>query len=502
MPLPSPLEDRHRSKPTRFGPFLASALTVPMVSITVLPLSLAYQVGRRVLRPFMGSGDKQDEISIDSGYQVDPSQIIPHADRTYDVVILGATGFTGYLSARYLAESYGQKDISWAIAGRSQEKLDAVKQRLAADLKNDDLLHIPTILVDTSVPLTLPALVSQTRSVATTAGPYTLYGSHVVEMCAKFGTHYVDITGEADWVKAMVMKWQETAQDTGAKLISFCGHDSIPWDLCVMKLQQELREQCGDDLKTVTFWDEIKGAAPGGTLATIYNAIDGKSVKAPRGAFDPFLRLPDGSKSAYVTTLENPTFIAPSTSPWDGDKQRWTAPFIMAGVNGQVVRWSHALRQDGNPSLTYREMQVCPDFRGAFMNFFGLLTFGTLLLNPLTSSLMKRYVLPKPGTGPSMEKMVNKHFLCIYGEGIGAKGNRAETIMYFPRDVGCLDTSRMLIESALCLVKDESKLAQKGGGFFTPSTGMGQPLLDRLINTGTHFSTRVVKKEEMTKSKL
>eukprot|EP00977_Amphora_coffeiformis_P005335 scaffold1140_cov157-Amphora_coffeaeformis.AAC.11 len=401
-------------------------------------------------------------------------------------------------------QTYGTaKDVKWALAGRSQDKLDQVKQRLATELKNDDLLKIPTILVDTSVPATLPALVAQTRSVATTAGPYTLYGSHVVEFCAKFGTHYVDITGEVDWVKAMVMKWQETAQTTGAKLISFCGHDSIPWDLCVMKLQQELREQCGDDLKTVTFWDEMKNAAPGGTYATAVNALDDKSnIKAPRGAFDPFLRLPDGTKSKHIAKVQNPTFISPSQSPWDAGKQRWTAPFVMAGVNGQVVRWSHALRQDGNPSLTYREMEVHHDFRGAFVNFFGLFTFGTLLLNPLTSSIMKRYVLPKVGSGPSMDTMLNKHYLCIYGEGIGAKGNTAECTMYFPRNVGCLDTSRMLVESALCLVKDESKVPQKGGGFWTPATGMGQPLLDRIVKTGTHFSTRVVKKEEMAKSKL
>ena len=503
-PVSPPLEDRHRTKPTRFGPFAATALTVPIVSVTILPLSLMYQLGRRVLKPLLGSG-KQEEISIDSGYQVDPSQIIPHSDRSYDVVILGATGFTGYLAARYLAETYGTaKDVKWAIAGRSQEKLDQVKQRLATELKNDDLLKIPTILVDTSVPATLPALVSQTRSVATTAGPYTLYGSHVVEFCAKFGTHYVDITGEVDWVKAMVMKWQETAQKTGAKMISFCGHDSIPWDLCVMKLQHELRERCGDDLKTVTFWDEVKNAAPGGTYATIVNALDDKSIKTERGPFDPFLRLPDGTKSAFVTKVQNPTFISPSKSPWDAGKQRWTAPFVMAGVNGQVARWSHALRQDGNPALTmtYREMQVYHDFQGAFMGFFGLFTFGTLMLNPLTSSIMKRYVLPKVGSGPSMDTMLNKHYLCIYGEGIGAKGNIAECTMYFPRNVGCLDTSRMLVESALCLVKDESKVPEKGGGFWTPSTGMGQPLLDRIIKTGTHFSARVVKREEISKSKL
>ena len=115
---------------------------------------------------------------------------------------------------------------------------------------------------------------------------------------------------------------------------------------------------------------------------------------------------------------------------------------------------------------------------------------------------MKKYVLPKPGDGPSMDKMVNKHYLTIYGEGIGVQGNRAECIMYFPRDVGCLDTSRMLIESALTLVQDEEELPAVGGGFWTPSTAMGQALLDRLVATGTHFSMQVIKKEEMVQAKL
>ena len=512
-PLKIPNQEHHRPKPTPFGPFAATALSVPLISVTVLPLSVIYQAGRTILSSVTSRSNSKNQkstISIDSGYKVDPSQIIPRAQRTYDVVVLGATGFTGYLAARYLCQTYGCRDdnVKWAIAGRSQAKLDKVKERLATELNMPEArTNIDTLIVDTSIPATLPNLVAQAKCVATTAGPYTLYGSHVVEFCAKFGTHYVDITGEVDWVKAMVVQWQSTAQQTGAKLISFCGHDSIPWDLCVYKMQQEMQEKCQDDLATVTFWDEMRGEAPGGTLATVLNSIEGNSVRAPRGDFDPFLKLPDGSKSKFVAKAQNPSFIAKSNSPWDkaGGKtysNRWTAPFLMAGINSQVVRWSHALRRSGNPSLVYREMQVCPDFRAAFLSFFGLAAFGTMLLNPLTSTLMKKYVLPKPGDGPSMDKMVKKHYLTIYGEGIGVKGNRAECIMYFPRDVGCLDTSRMLIESALTLVQDEEKLPSVGGGFWTPSTAMGQRLLDRLVDTGTHFLLRVVKKEEVTRAKL
>jgi short subunit dehydrogenase-like uncharacterized protein len=499
--LPTPLQDRHRAKPHSLTSFLTTALAVPIVSVTVLPLSIVYQVGRRLLQPLFSS--KKDGPPLDSGYQVTAEQHIPMAARPYDVVVLGATGFTGALAVRYLVETYGvNSDVKWAIAGRSQAKLDRLKEDLALELGKDEIRSIATIIVDTAIAATLPTLVSQTRCVATTAGPFTLYGSSVVEFCAKFGTHYVDITGEVDWVKAMVVQWSETAQASGAKMIPFCGHDSIPWDLCVMKLQETLQKECGDDLQTVTFWDEVRGAAPGGTIATALNMVAGKSIQAPRVAFDPFLKLPDGSKSAFVSKAQNPVFLAKADSPWEGSHTkttRWTMPFVMAAVNGSIVRWSHALRQSGSPALTYREYQVCPDFKSAFVNYASLALLGTMLLNPLTLPLMKRFVLPKPGDGPSMKKMLHKHYMCIYGEGIGSGGNRAECIMYFPRDVGCLDTSRMLVESALCLVKDD--LPVKEGGFSTPSTGMGQALLDRLVRTGTYFAVRAVPPEEM-RSKL
>jgi short subunit dehydrogenase-like uncharacterized protein len=171
---------------------------------------------------------------LDSGYLVDESLIIPRAKRQYDIVILGATGFTGYLAARHIAKTYGNK-IKWAIAGRSAEKLQKVIQRLSQEVEQQHstgtdtkpALKIDTIICDTSVPSTLPNLVANTRVVATTAGPYSLYGTSVVEFCAKFGTHYVDITGEVDWVKAMICEFQGTAQKTGAKIIPFCGHECV-----------------------------------------------------------------------------------------------------------------------------------------------------------------------------------------------------------------------------------------------------------------------------------
>jgi short subunit dehydrogenase-like uncharacterized protein len=315
----------------------------------------------------------------------------------------------------------------------------------------------------------------------------------------------VDITAEIDWVKAMLLQWQDTAAASGSKLVSFCGHDSIPWDLSVMKLQELLKDKCQDDLVSVTFYDEAKAAPPGGTLATLMAAIEGKSIQAPRADFDPFLRLADGTKSKYVAKADLPWSVAKCESPWDADSSskiaRYTMPFVMAGVNSGVVRWSHALRQQASTELTYREMAVCPDWKTAWVQYTGLIVFGSLLLNPLTASIMKRYVLPKPGQGPSMDKMLHSHFLCVSGVGVGRQGNVAESIIYFPKDPGCLETSHMLIESALCLAKQDDQLPVSTGGFWTPSTGLGQVLLDRLVATGTHFEAQIVAPKQL-QSKL
>jgi short subunit dehydrogenase-like uncharacterized protein len=456
------------------------------------------------LNPFLS---KDAPPKIDSGYVIGSNAMVPRDKRKFDIVVLGATAFTGGLSCRHLAKTYGiNKEVKWAIAGRSQTKLDKFKQDLADELGMKELLSVETIIVDTSIPATLTKLVEQTRVVATTAGPYTLYGNSVVEFCAKFGSHYVDITGEVDWVQAMVSQWQETAQESGAKMISFCGHDSIPWDLSVMKLQDVLREESNDDLTSVTFWNESRGMAPGGTLATAFVYLEGKAIKAPRAEFDPFLRLPDGSKSSYKDTVDNPKFIEKSTSPWETPSTpRYTVPFVMAMVNSKVCRWSHALRDIGSTSLVYREAAVHPDFKTAFVNYVVFYMFGSMLFNPLTASLMKRYgMIPLPGEGPSMKAMEEKHFLCISGEGIGdgANGNRAESIFYLPKDAGCLETARMLVESGLCLALEEDKLPSKeAGGFWTPSSGLGDVLMDRLVKTGTDFQVRAVPKDEI-RSKL
>ena len=332
----------------------------------------------------------------------------------------------------------------------------------------------------------------------------------------------------------MIAKWQSTAEQTGARLVPFCGHDSVPWDTLVMKLQQLLKEERHDDLVSVTFWDEFVLTAGGGTLATLSAAVEGKLETSPSSSsssssnnkkrdahIDPLLQVSveEESESGYDATTTGdrrtrrkrkseyrlkadlPTFIAPSQSPWDAPRtnsggggsssssRRWTLPFVMAGVNAKVVQWSHAVRQMGSRHLRYSEMQVVPNFRTAFCNYFGGAVATTILAsNPWTHSLLKRYAFFKPGQGPSAERMEYKNYQYITGEGIGAKGHRAQVALYFTKDVGCLETARMMVEAGLCLaLTPDVELPMQGGGFGPPSVALGDGLFDRVLNEDTHY---------------
>jgi len=495
-------------------------IAMPIWAITVVPITICYQLVKAAHGSLFGSKGPKKESIKNSGYEVKQS-IVSRKDRKYDIVLLGASGFTGKFAVRHLLKTYNKRYSSnttflkWAIAGRSRSKLEKTLRDVVKELennneaKNDDssisiesiLKSIDIIIVDTSDVTTLPGLVSNTRVVATTAGPFQLYGSYVVEFCAKFGTHYVDITGEVDWVRTMLVQWEKTAKSSGAKIVNFCGHDSIPWDLTVMKLADAIQSNNSEETLTeVRCWNELNAAASGGTFSTMLLAANGNMIQSPTDCdFDPFLRLKDGTKSPHGTKLDCPMFVSTSMKqPNETKPNTITAPFLMAAVNGAVVKRSTALRSysgGSTTSLTYKEACVFPDYKSAFVNFMGMIMFGTAVLNPFTQWLLHTLgVIPKPGTimkGVTLEQMENEFFLCVIAEGIGSKGTRMESIMYFDRDAGYIDTARMLMESAICLALQEE---QNNGGFFSPSIAMGDTLLKRLCRTGTYYKIRSITK--------
>ena len=189
-----------------------------------------------------------------------------------DIVVFGATGFTGKMAAKYIARQYGCR-FRWAIAGRRRAALEAVRNELS--LIDNSLSNLPIIIADSADLVSLHSMTMLTKVVITTAGPFDKYGSDLVRYCAENGTHYCDITGETDWVRKMIDLHDNVAKRTGARIVSFCGHDCVPWDLCVLELSKKLQSR-GETLDEVSFFDFIRSAPSGGTMATVFHSLQNR----------------------------------------------------------------------------------------------------------------------------------------------------------------------------------------------------------------------------------
>lgn len=510
---------------------------VPLYLTVLLPLTVFYQIASSVLKKKNGEGDSVAaeagagggaEAEADAGESFpSPSELKPRPERKYDVVLLGATGFAGRLAAEHLARTYDcgsggggdggkgakRERVRWAVAGRSEDKLRDALRDVAKLSGNAAIIDdVDVIVVDTADRSSLPSLVSDARCVISTAGPFSRYGSNVVEFCSKFGTHYADITGEVDWVRGMIDRWDDDARRTGARIVSLCGNDSVPWDLTVWKIAQKLREGRkgggggggggdSEELIEVTCLNDAKFGGPsGGTIATMFLGLQGDGgERKPNFDFDPFLRTADGTKTSSRTKPMIPILVERTDrmERVGRNETRWTTPFVMAAVNAEVVRRTNSLEDMGS-NLTYRESLLSPDFASAFTSWFSLAAFVTAALNPITAGLLRNYALPKPGEGPSRQDMEGGYLL-VKGRGVGSRGTVVESAMYFPADSGYMDTGRMLAESGLCLALEEGRLPMGTmkkvtgmGGFFSPAAGLGGVLLERLCRTGTAFGCRVV----------
>lgn len=500
-------------------------VVVPIWMTLILPLTITYQVGKSILGLVKGKEEETASPPADEmpAMTVDKSTIVPRSKRKYDVVVLGATGFTGGLSVRHLAKTYGTGNggsVRWAIAGRSKPKLEAVLKKLAGELGMPKLAEegaVDLIVCDTSDASTLPSLVKDTRAVATTAGPFGLYGKGVVEACAKYGTHYTDITGETSFVKEMKSKYENNAIESGARILSLCGHDCVPWDLSYNLLADEFASrfgESGETLESIEFQDEVSGSASGGTLKTMCMLIGGKLVPNIDRKDENMLRRPFGSEIEHSAPMENAInngIQRGVPKPWKMTSENSATaasedslvegPFVMSAVNYEAVSWSHALRKD--PKCSYKEQSLLPDFKTALDSVVTLLVFFTSLMNPLTLGLIEK-VVTQPGDGPNMKSMEEEYFLAVTGTARGSKGSIVQSLLYYDKDPGYLETARMLVESALCLALEEDAVSENikaadttsspaTGGFFAPGFALRKNLLKRLVDTGCHYEVRVIK---------
>ena len=403
-------------------------------------------------------------------------------DREFDLIIQGASGFTGTLVAEYLLRQYGVGGtVRWALAGRSRKKLEAVRDSLGPEAAGLEI-----ILADSFDNSALQALASRTRVVLTTVGPYALYGSDLVAACVDAGTHYCDLAGEVQWIRRMIDQHQQRAQQTGARIVHSCGFDSVPMDIGVWFLQQTAMEKYGAYCKSIFMLVKAtKGTASGGTIASMMNLISEarKDRAVARILTHPYSLNPEGEREG--TDIRDQKKVI-----YRDDANCWTAPFVMAGVNTKVVRRSHALA--GYPyGRDFRYGEAVMTGRGVAGWLKG--TIMTLALGGLvtaaaykpTRNLLLKFVLPKPGEGPDRE-LQHKGFFKLLQIGVLPDGTLLRAHTTGDQDPGYGSTSKMLSECAVCLAQDN---LDAGGGVWTPAAVMAEPLLDRLQkNAGVSFS--------------
>jgi len=395
---------------------------------------------------------------------------------SHDLTVFGATSFVGQILARYLFAQFGAHDgLKWALAGRSEQKL----QRLRGSL-GPKAARLPIVVADAADADALEALCGQTRVVISTVGPYALYGEPLIKACAETGTDYCDLTGEAQWIRRMIDGYEKAARKSGARIVHSCGFDSIPSDLGVHFLQQQAIERFGEPCSRVKMRVKaMRGGFSGGTVASVLNLIkEASSNPALRKELaNPYSICPEG----YAPEVRQPNV---TSAQFDADFDAWVAPFVMSAINTRIVQRSNALSKQAYGAdfaydeavLTGRGLQGRLAATGMTAGLAGFMVAGAI---PPARWALERFVLPGPGEGPSAEAQKTGFFdLRFLGQ--TADGRSIRTRVTGDRDPGYGSTAKMLGQAGTCLAQDLGNSGVKGG-FWTPATIFGDRLVARLI---------------------
>ena len=395
--------------------------------------------------------------------------------RDFDLIIWGATGFTGNLVCNYINKNYNERELRWAIAGRNKKKILKLQQKLKIDDSR-------TIIADSSDKDSLVKMVKKSRVVCTTVGPYAKYGTNLVEACIEGETNYCDITGETQWIRRIIDRFHTKAKEKNIKIINSCGFDSIPSDMGVFYSQKIMLEKTGKYASTINMRVAgAKGGISGGTYNSLSNVLE-------EALIDKEVRK----------TLTNPYGLNPIDKQFGPDKSdlrevifdtvsnSWIAPFVMAGINTKIVRRSHALMDFMyGKNFAYDEATLTgKGIAGQIRGYMSLIPI--FLATRKKGSIIKKivdFILPKSGEGPSKKTRINGYYnLRFY--------LTADKMTYVSKVLGDMDpgygsTSKMLAESAICLALDEIPDTY---GILTPSVALGDSLLKRLEeNAGLTF---------------
>lgn len=410
----------------------------------------------------------------------------------YDVIVWGATGFTGQLCAEYFSTSC--KSVKFAIAGRNRNKLEDVQRHILRTIgTNVDILS-----AQLDDPKSLDDLCMQAQVILSTAGPYTLLGTPLIEACLRNGVHYVDITGEVPWVRKVIDKYQDDAIRKQVKIVNCCGYDCIPADIgCMMAVNKMV--SIGLDPKEVRLLVlDGKGAVSGGTIASMMEIMS-QPASVLAEASSPFALCPRDQSTGSPSSPSDPTSKnAAADQLWiryDRTYSAWTMPYVMQFVDTRIVARSNALKlYKYGKNFVFSEGIVMPiqGFLGALTS--ALVTLGMGVASALfsfgpTRNLLKKY-LPKPGEGPSKE-MREKGYQTFALWGKGLDSSKQERLVYggltvMGGDPGYGQTSKMVCEAALCLVEDK-ELLPKTFGILTPSAAFGEVIVPRLKKVGVDF---------------
>ena len=391
---------------------------------------------------------------------------------THDLVAFGATSFVGKILCRYLLEECGaQGKMKWAAAGRSKAKLEELRSSLGAKAET-----LPLVVADAADEASLRKLCASTRVVVSTVGPYALYGEPLVKACAESGTDYCDLSGEVQWIRRMVQRYEATARKSGARIVHCCGFDSIPSDMGVHFLQRQAMNRLGAPCTRVKMRVKVmRGEFSGGTVASLMNVVK-------EAAADPALRKELADPYSLCPAGSAPNVRQPDvrSAEFDVDFGAWVAPFVMSGINTRIVQRTNALSEQAyGADFTYDEaILMGRGLKGRFAatamaaGLYGFLLAGAI--RPARAAL-ERF---KPGEGPSPEAQ-RKGFFDLRFLGTTADGRQIRTKVTGDRDPGYGSTGKMLGQAAACLALDVDKAATPGG-FWTPATIFGDRLIQRL----------------------
>jgi short subunit dehydrogenase-like uncharacterized protein len=390
------------------------------------------------------------------------------SDRKYDLVLYGASGFTGRQTVEYCRQ-FAPAGLRWAIAGRNRSKLDGV-----------NLAGADVLVADAQDDSALDSLARQARVVASTAGPFGLYGTKLVAACVHNRTHYCDITGETPWIRQQIDRHHAQAAADGTRIVPCCGFDSIPSDFGAWLTCRHMPAAQHSEPSSVSAYFRVGGGINGGTLASLFHMLETNQLAISR---DPFLLDPD---PAAHTADERSRNADPTGVRYDAHLEKWVGPFLMGSINTRVVRRSQALL---GTHFDYQEYSKYGSSGAARTVLIAGNVFQSIAASGLGRRILK-LLLPKPGEGPS-EKVMNGGFFECEFIATDENGGRVRGILKGQGDAGNRITVKCLCESAFLLADlgagntDVKPFA--GGGVLTPVTGLGEGLVARLAKAGITF---------------